>query len=166
MKKAFVLILTLFLSACAGSGTDTVRSATPPLYPPPKQNMPAPTSEAYPLPPAPALQATAYPQPSGETPMPTVNPENDIFRPLRPARDYLAQRLDLPPQEIQVATYEQANFPDGCLGLPQPGEMCIQVITPGYVVTFHTVKGDFVFHVAQSGNPFRMRGGGQDIQDK
>ncbi|GAB4520633.1 MAG: hypothetical protein Fur0018_00320 [Anaerolineales bacterium] len=98
--------------------------------------------------------------------MPAINPENDIFRPLRPARDYLAQQLGLLPQEIQVATYEQANFPDGCLGLPHPGEMCIQVITPGYVVTFHTVKGDFVFHIAQSGNPFRMRGGGQRIEDK
>ncbi len=98
--------------------------------------------------------------------MPTINPQDDILLPLRPARDYLAQRLGIPPAEIRVATYEQTNFPDGCLGLPHPGEMCIQVITPGYIVTFSTEKGNFVFHIAQSGYPFRMVGGDYEIKDK
>lgn len=160
MKK-LALIFVLLLTAC-GTATPSSYPIETPRHALPGNNTPYPAA-----PTSPALQMPVpYPKPSGELPMPTTNPENDIFRPLRPARDFLAQQLDLPPQEIQVATYEQANFPDGCLGLPHPGEMCIQVITPGYVVTFHTPKGDFIFHIAKSGNPFRMLGGGQSIEDK
>ncbi len=161
MKRLMLFALFLVLTACAPSGADERPMITPS---PPVLGTPL----SYPLPVSPpALKATAYPAPPSEgTPMPAITPQNDIPRPLRPARDYLAQRLDVSPEEIHLATYEPTNFPDGCLGLPNPGEMCIQVITPGYVVTFQTDKGNFIFHVARSGYPFRMVGSNYEIQDK
>ncbi len=167
MKRLAALLITFLLAAC-GASPDTVRDATPPLTPPSQPGGAATAPQSpYPAPPAlPSPRATAYPLSPGGAPVSTPVSNDDIFRPLRPARDFLAEQLGLPAQEIQVAAYEPADFPDGCLGLPRPGEMCIQVITPGYVVTFHTVKGDFTFHVAKSGTPFRLVGGGQTIQDK
>jgi len=163
MQKIAVLLIAFLLAACRASP-----ETAPPLIPPSQQEAATAAPQLpYPAPSAlPSLRPTAYPLSPGGAPVSTPVSDNDIFHPLRPARDFLAGQLGLPPQEIQVAGYEPAEFPDGCLGLPRPEEMCIQVITPGYVVTFHTVKGDFTFHVAKSGNPFRLAGGGQTIQDK
>ncbi len=161
-----LLLFFVLLTACSPE-VDTVRWATPPLTPPAVRASSTP-AYPYPLPSLPpASKATPYPLLPEKTLMPSVPPASgDILHPLRPARDYLAQQLDLPPEEIVVATYEPTTFPDGCLGAPRPGEMCIQVLTPGYVVTFHTAKGDFIFHIAKSGYPFRLAGGGAAIQDK
>ncbi len=162
MKRVVLLALFFVLVSCVPAAEDEPRMITPP----------APvlgTPESYPLPTVapPALKTTSYPpSPSEFTPVPTINPQDDILPALRPARDYLARRLGIAPAAIQVAAYEQTDFMDGCLGLPHPGEMCAQVITPGYIVTFRTDLGNFIFHIARNGYPFRMAGENYEIQDK
>lgn len=34
--------------------------------------------------------------------------------------------------EVEVLSVEAVEWPDGCLGCPQEGEMCVMAITPGY----------------------------------
>lgn len=50
------------------------------------------------------------------------------------ARAALAEELGLPPGQIQVASVDEVAWPDGCLGLAEPGEFCPQVVTPGFRV--------------------------------
>jgi len=42
--------------------------------------------------------------------------------------------------EIAVLNVSEAQWPDACLGLAAQGEMCAQVITPGYEIVIETDK--------------------------
>ena len=46
----------------------------------------------------------------------------------------LARHLDVDPAQIDVVTYESVEWPDSCLGMPEPEEACAEVITPGWRV--------------------------------
>ncbi len=48
------------------------------------------------------------------------------------ARDHLAQRTGLPAAEIVPVRVEAVEWRDASLGLPEPGRMYAQVITPGW----------------------------------
>jgi hypothetical protein len=52
------------------------------------------------------------------------------------ARIFLANELDVKASLVVTETYEARNWPDGCLGIAEPNISCIQVITPGYLITF------------------------------
>jgi hypothetical protein len=62
----------------------------------------------------------------------------------------LAQDLGIPPQSVAVAAFEPHTWPDGCLGLPDPGEACSQAMVPGWSVvlmadsTRYTLRTDEV----------------------
>ena len=50
------------------------------------------------------------------------------------ARNNLAQDLGIPIEDIRVETIEAVDWPDPSLGMPAPGMMYAQVITPGFRV--------------------------------
>jgi len=50
------------------------------------------------------------------------------------AQLYLAGQLDVPVQEVTILDYSAEEWPDACLGLAQPDEVCASVITPGFRV--------------------------------
>jgi hypothetical protein len=50
------------------------------------------------------------------------------------ARVNLGQRLGIDLEAISVQSIEKVDFPDASLGVPEPGEVYAQVITPGYVI--------------------------------
>jgi hypothetical protein len=61
--------------------------------------------------------------------------------------------MDAKPDEVKIIKMEAVNWPDACLGAAQAGEMCAQVITPGYrlevmikgkVYILHSDAGQFV----------------------
>jgi len=56
------------------------------------------------------------------------------------AKADLVQRLGISLSEIQVQSVTPAEFPDASLGVPEPGQVYAQVITPGYVIEL-TVAG-------------------------
>ncbi|GEM_PF-5380344 len=95
---------------------------------------------------------TQTPSPT-ETESPSVA---EIPEFLIPARNHLAQSLDIPIEQIVLVRYEPRNFRDGCLEVAQPGEMCLTVITPGYRAVFDTPKGEYVYHTTESGEYFRL----------
>lgn len=75
------------------------------------------------------------------------------------ARKAAAQRSGLKPQDVQVTTYSQIEWPDSCLGFPLPDEMCAQVITPGYTGTLQAGQEQFEFHSDSTGGRLRMQPG-------
>lgn len=75
----------------------------------------------------------------GETPTPE-DAEQVAGEALPAARMALASFLGLTPDEIELDKIEDAEWSNACLGLPGPDELCAEVMTPGYLMTF-TVDG-------------------------
>lgn len=50
------------------------------------------------------------------------------------AIERLAQELGSAPQSIEVVSYEEVDWPDGCLGLPRLYAVCTESVTPGWRV--------------------------------
>ena len=50
------------------------------------------------------------------------------------AQNWLADRLGLPVEQVEVVSFDQVEWTDSCLGLGGPAESCLQAITPGYQV--------------------------------
>lgn len=72
------------------------------------------------------------------------------------ARLDLAGRLGLSSDAIQLVAVEPATWPDACLGLPQPGEMCAQVLVEGYRVLLQA--GGVVYEYRTGGDAVRAAG--------
>lgn len=60
----------------------------------------------------------------------------------------LAARLGVEPESIAVVQVYQIEFPDACLGLPQPDEVCAEVITPGTVIVLRAGDREYRYHAA------------------
>ncbi|MBN1954483.1 MAG: hypothetical protein JW900_05455 [Anaerolineae bacterium] len=72
------------------------------------------------------------------------------------AEAFLAQELDLTVDEIQLVSYERAEWPDGCLGLGKKDEGCIQVITPGWRVVLEAQGRKYTLRTDETGQVIRM----------
>jgi hypothetical protein len=62
----------------------------------------------------------------------------------------LAERLGISPTNIVVRSARAVEFPDTSLGVPEPGQMYAQVITPGYVLELEAEGETHVYHGAGS----------------
>ncbi len=58
----------------------------------------------------------------------------------------LAARLSVPVEEIGVGASEAVDWPDSCLGVPAPNQMCLMVITPGYRISLLHGSTTYVYH--------------------
>ncbi|MFZ1707381.1 MAG: carboxypeptidase-like regulatory domain-containing protein [Anaerolineae bacterium] len=88
---------------------------------------------------------------------PTLDP-NPLPAYVVPAQADLMRKLDLPSTEVVASTVETVDWPNSCLGLMKPEDVCLEVITPGYRIIFHTPKGDYAYHTDRSGQKFRAAG--------
>lgn len=87
---------------------------------------------------------------------PTHTPEPDLPYAVIAAEKELEQSLGLPIDEIKAVSYEQAEWPDSCLGLAKPGEQCLQVITPGWRIVLSAEGQPYVFRTDQNGDVVRQ----------
>ncbi|MGF1524308.1 MAG: hypothetical protein ACFBSF_18460 [Leptolyngbyaceae cyanobacterium] len=46
----------------------------------------------------------------------------------------VGEQQNLAPETLQITSTEAADWPDACLGIPEPDMMCAQMITPGWAV--------------------------------
>lgn len=60
------------------------------------------------------------------------------------------------PQDIQVISYESQEWPNSCLGLPEPDEMCAEAIVPGWIVRLNVGGAQVVFRVDDVGAVLRQ----------
>ena len=68
----------------------------------------------------------------------------------------LADELGVAPDAITVVSAVETEFSDGCLGLGGPEEMCLQAITPGWVVTLSANGQEYVAHTNANGTQVRL----------
>ena len=72
------------------------------------------------------------------------------------ARKWLANYLGVPVGHVKAVTVEQMDWPDSCLGLPEPGEVCLTVITPGYKIIFDVRGQEYEVRTDMTANAIRV----------
>jgi hypothetical protein len=137
------LVTALLLYACA-PGTATQR-ADPTI---PRTN-PIPS-------PSPTIPDLEKPIPS--PPQSTPEDLEDYPPAVWAAIEDLALNLEINPDQVQVISFQEEEWPDSCLGLAAPDEMCLQVITPGYRVLLGAKGQRYEYHTDQSGDVLRVVG--------
>jgi len=75
-----------------------------------------------------------------------VNPWADQRRMTELARRDLARRLSVPIEEIGVRSATEVQWQDSCLGIPVPGQACLQVITPGFRIGLMHGETGYIYH--------------------
>jgi hypothetical protein len=68
----------------------------------------------------------------------------------------LSQDLGVSINEIEIVSFEQVDWPDSCLGVPEEGQTCAQVITPGYRVMLEVDGNQYEFHSNMDGTLILM----------
>jgi hypothetical protein len=71
------------------------------------------------------------------------------------ARQALAERLGVSVEQIAVVDFQQVDWPDGCLGLGGPAELCLAAITPGYAVTLEANGEQYAYRTNLEGTAVR-----------
>ena len=87
---------------------------------------------------------------------PTPTPAPELPQGVAAAREMLSETEDVPLDQVEVVSYESREWRDGCLELAEEGEMCIQVITPGYRVVLQVEDARFVARTDEPGNVIRF----------
>ncbi len=63
----------------------------------------------------------------------------------------LAAARGIAAESITVVSAEPVEWPDACLGVAQSGQMCAQVITPGYRVILQVGDEQVEYHTDELG---------------
>lgn len=79
-------------------------------------------------------------------PTPTIQVNAAAESLLSLARADLSQRLSLSADDVTVVSVSARDFSDSSLGVPQPGQMYTQVITPGYVIVLAVRGKQYTYH--------------------
>lgn len=72
------------------------------------------------------------------------------------SRADLESRLGPDAGEIVFEDIEYQEWPDACLGLAGPGDICAQVITFGWVIVFQVDGQSYEYHTDLTGNNVRL----------
>jgi hypothetical protein len=91
-----------------------------------------------------AIQSTAAGATPGERQRGAFQPLVDL------ARVSLARKLGIDPDSVTVQSVEDTEFPDASLGVPEPGQMYAQVLTPGYRITLAAGGQTYEYHASDS----------------
>jgi hypothetical protein len=71
------------------------------------------------------------------------------------AEQHLSKELGIPVGKIDYVSFSREKWPDACLGLSEPEEMCAQVITPGWRVVLVAEEQQYVYRTDASGEAIR-----------
>ena len=72
------------------------------------------------------------------------------------AQSLLAKKLNVQASEISLVSIAAVSWPDSCLGLPGPDEMCAQMVTDGFKVVLAVGGQNYTFHTDQTGRAIRQ----------
>ena len=91
----------------------------------------------------------------------TVKSDNLLFGNLPAAiADAVLQdastQLSLVIAELRLVQVEDQTWADGCLGLPNPGEICTEALVPGYRVTVAGGQQQLVYRTDTTGSGLRL----------
>jgi len=70
-----------------------------------------------------------------------------------------SRQSNLPSQALRIVQAEEREWPNGCLGLDEPGRLCTRQVVPGWQVTVKGGKQSFVYRTDESGSLIKLEGG-------
>jgi len=108
-------------------------------FPKPLLSKTGPTPGAPQLEPATAIAEQPNPPADKATPDPYGTrepPTDDAKTGAAGLTERVAKALGLEPAALTLISATSVTWSDGCLGCPQPGEQCLQVLTPGQQVIY------------------------------
>jgi hypothetical protein len=91
---------------------------------------------------------------------PVASADQEVGPLVEGAKADLAQRLGIRPSMIDVQSVNEAKFPDASLGVPEPGKVYAQVITPGYVIRLVVEGQTYEYHASDERLVFVPQEGG------
>jgi hypothetical protein len=68
----------------------------------------------------------------------------------------LSETLGVAMDHIEIETVEKRDWPNGCLGLAEPDEVCTEAITPGWLVVFSIDGTQYRYRVDETGTNIRQ----------
>lgn len=90
----------------------------------------------------------------------TVPPSSNPLAELAVAN--LAQRLDIPEDDIEVVRSESVSWPNGAIGCPEPGMMYTQAIVEGFQIVLEAGDRYYDYHSGGEGPPFLCESDAED----
>lgn len=86
----------------------------------------------------------------------SVGLSNDSLPAVSQATALLSAGLGISSEYISPIFTRAEMWPDSCLGLPEEGKMCAQVITPGYVVVLQVDGKEYAYRSNSDGSILRF----------
>jgi hypothetical protein len=71
-------------------------------------------------------------------------------------QNQISETLSTPVENIQITQVEKMDWPNACLGLPKADEVCAEVVTPGWLLTFNINGQVYRYRVDQTGTAIRQ----------
>lgn len=106
------------------------------------------------------LAIACSPLPQAQAPLPSPSLSETPSAAVAAIKTYLTQQTGLPADQFTLQRVEAATWADACLDLPQPNELCAQVVTPGLRVELATPQRQYVVHSDRAGRLMRLAPGG------
>jgi hypothetical protein len=146
---AIVLTATCLTAACRSGEPTQITLEAAMTATPPAESAPGPGEPGGP----PPGSETAQPSVDSAAAPPSWLIEADpaSLAAVERAQKFLANSVGIAAVDIQIEAVEAVDWPDGSLGCPEPGQMYIQVITPGYRVRMRS--GDVTYEVHTDDRP-------------
>ena len=87
------------------------------------------------------------------TPTPPVDVPDEVET---AAREHLNAETGIPVEAMEIVDAERRDWPDSCLGLAEPDEACLTVITPGWRITIQAEDEQYALRTDEDGAEVRM----------
>lgn len=68
----------------------------------------------------------------------------------------LTKRTGIAPGKLKITNYKQETWPNGCLGISQPEQICTQALVPGWRITVTDGQKTWVYRTDNSGRNIRL----------
>jgi hypothetical protein len=72
------------------------------------------------------------------------------------ARQDLSRKTKISVNRLQIQAAQPQTWPDGCLGLAKPGELCTQALVPGWRIVLTDNQKTWVYRTDSSGANLRL----------
>lgn len=155
--KTLILLLSaalLLTAACAAPIPPVAVPVATETLPPAPTSTPQPAAT-----PAPTVEHTTRPQepaPPNTRPPETVSPVTGPKDIVDAAVKFAADELNADAASITVLSVEAVEWRNSCLGVDKLGEMCMDVITPGYRVLLDVNGQQVAVHTNQDASALRL----------
>jgi hypothetical protein len=93
---------------------------------------------------------------------PQATPENPALDEVLPpdvalnVQNFISESMGVAAESIEIKNVEKKDWPNGCLGLPQGDEACVEAITPGWLLTFNINNQEYRYRVDETGTVIRQ----------